>query len=141
MGKGCLLWGGVLGVVVGLSFAFYGLGPILRHFYGETQVSVGGTYEGGGLTIRVVDVLDGNVTYSGATLVQLAVTGDRERGWSADEFRLQLTGIEEWRTPLNSPIQLPGTGEAKITLDFGPLEGAQPEALHLTSPRVRFALR
>ncbi|MEO6398546.1 MAG: hypothetical protein ABIP13_08770, partial [Tepidiformaceae bacterium] len=35
--KGCLIWGAVLGIVVGATFAFYALPPILRHFYGETH--------------------------------------------------------------------------------------------------------
>ena len=35
---GCLVWGAVLGVVVGGMFAAYGLKPILRHYYGQATL-------------------------------------------------------------------------------------------------------
>ena len=140
IGKGCLLWGAVLGIVFGLTFAFYGLGPILRHFYGEAHVGVGKTYDGSEFKMRVhhvrADDMIENVTY-----VAVEVTGAEGRAWTKEEFKLELDGVDEWLEP--SYINVVPSMDAsptRIALAFRPAM-SRAEALHLTSPRVRFDLR
>src|SRR5262245_854065 len=58
--SGCLITGAVLGIIFGLTFAFYGLPPILRHYYGEKHVAAGQAYTSGGRSINVVTSASGS---------------------------------------------------------------------------------
>ena len=141
VGKGCLLWGAALGIVVGLSFAFYGLGPILRHFYGEEQVAPGETYDGSNFTARVLDSAGDDFAHLNLVTVRLAVSG--ERSWEIEDFKLQHDGGKEWSLAtsaksLSDPV---GSAISILVLAFEVPPGSRAEALHLISPRIRFVLQ
>jgi hypothetical protein len=141
VGKGCLLWGGVLGVIVGLTFAFYGLGPILRHFYGEAHVGAGETYEGTNFTIGLLDSSSEDPPNPNLVRLQLAISG--ERSWVTEDFKLQHSGGKNWSAASSSET-LPdpaGSAISLLMLSFEVPSGARAEALHLGSPRVRFSLK
>ena len=50
---GCLVTGAILGIIFGLTFAFYGLPPILRHYYGEEKIEAGQAYVDGERRLQV----------------------------------------------------------------------------------------
>lgn len=146
--SGCLIWGAVLGVVVGGMFAAYGLKPILRHYYGEQKVAVGQTYSGDAKTIRVerVDTSRDNPT----SVVVLTVVTNKTWAPTADVFSLQYEGVGDWQEasavrpgsaakPLDGPLPL--AEEVSLTLEFPrPPGSGAARYLHISDPRVRFEL-
>ena len=131
VGRGCLVWGGVLGVVVGLTFAFYGLPPILRHFYGERQVMQGEWLSTRTLSIQVatVEQID---TYSGAERIVVVTLAQSSGGVPPNErWRLEMSQRNEWVRAA------PDATELRFVIRS---EDGTPIALHLSKPRVRFEL-
>lgn len=131
VGRGCLIWGGVLGVVVGLTFAFYGLPPILRHFYGERQVMQGEWFSTRTLSIQVATVehID---TYSGAERIVVVTLAQSSSGVPPNErWQLEMSKRDEWVRAA------PDATELRFVIRS---EDGTPIALHLSKPRVRFEL-
>jgi hypothetical protein len=162
--SGCLLTGALLGIVVGATFAFYGLPPILRHFYGERHLT-GQAYDGDAKTV--------SVTYVG-TSPDLAVgvpqaffpalSGPPDSGvyvtlkvltnktWNPrlTDFSLQFTGGGDWVSAdalagidnADGRLQFPLTVETVVVFHFPkPIDaGAVPRYLHLADPLIRFEL-
>lgn len=158
--SGCLITGAILGIIVGATFAFYGLPPILRHFYGEQHIAAGATYEGDGKVIRVEAVVPNASAGS---------TGDTGQGWGAQldvtinktwdakasdfsiEFAeggdwLEATGIgldqADFSTVTSASIMFDVRRLAephKLQLVF-PARAGKPKYLHLANPRVRWEL-
>ncbi|MEP7215520.1 MAG: hypothetical protein ABI782_04655 [Anaerolineaceae bacterium] len=147
----------MLGVVVGATFAFYGLPPILRHYYGETKVAADEFYEGDAKIIRVLrvesarpDLPDGppdTVPLSYYVTVRLMTA----KTWAptVSDFSLELRGGGDWVAGVgykganpDGTIPLKLLEETEVTIRFQrPIEAsAVPRYLHLASPRVRFAL-
>ena len=155
--SGCLITGAVLGIIVGATFAFYGLPPILRHFYGEKHVAANAQYVGDAKTIRVsrIDItpdpaagLPGEM--ADKWYVTLVVTTNKTWAPVPSNFQLELTGLGDWVDAAAMAVDASGTGggialgeEVHIFLTF-PMSLSKPEAnpryLHLSDPRVRFAL-
>lgn len=155
---GCLLLGAVLGVIVGLGFALYGLKPILKHFYGEQTVAAGQAYAGDAKTIRVTyagmvpDPALGGFTSpaSGSYYVTVAVTTNKTWAPKVSDFSVQFAGVNHWQPA----VQAPGLGAADalvlklatnqlVELRFSlPTGSATATAtyLHIVDPRVRMAL-
>lgn len=158
--KGCIVLGAVLGVVVGGTFAFYGLPPILRSIYGEKHVAAGATYRGDAKELRITAVDAGSDRRGQSSdprfpadepsiSVELAVRTDKTWRPEIGDFRLELTTGGEW-----VHARAPVAGVPETALDFALSEprtlllrfpiparvDARPKALHLESPRVRFAL-
>lgn len=161
IGRGCLIWGGVLGVVVGGMFAAYGLKPILKHFYGEKTVAWSTTYTGGGKQLSIVHVTEsgsggndicapGDSDPAKVTCVEMKVVSDKDwDGLKAGSFTLQVANQHDWldatsiaghgadavhvtaNTPMTVVVHFPATVGGAVV---------QPDYLHLTSPRLRFAL-
>ena len=155
--KGCLLWGAVLGVVVGAIFAFYGLPPILRHYYGEAHVAAAEFYKGDAKLIRVLrvetvrpDLPDGPPgTVPPSYYVTLSLVTAKTWAPKASDFSLELGGVDDWVEGVayeganpDGTILLALGEEAEVTIRFPrPIEArAAPRYLHLASPRVRFEL-
>lgn len=158
-GHGCLIWGGVLGVVVGAIFAFYGLKPILKHFYGETTVAAAATYTGSGKELRITSVTSDDTNPdctpaptdpSHIICIGFAITSDAD--WpdiEVNDFSLEIANQHDWipgtalvgdggvapQVTANTPVTLSVHFPAVIGGD--PVD---PEYLHLTTPRVRFSL-
>jgi hypothetical protein len=165
--SGCLLTGAILGVIVGATFAFYGLPPILKHFYGEQHIAVGQTYTGGGKSIRVDAVLAPDPPRFGmeampAILVRITVTTDEAWTVKPSDFSLEYGNGGDWveglgiakadptalrvttgmaGPPFVFPQSQTGT-ETQSNIAFPVADAARgaPKYLHLTSPRVRFEL-
>lgn len=154
--SGCLIWGAVLGVVVGGMFAAYGLKPILRHYYGEQRVAVGQAYEGDAKVIRVVKA---GTTPCGdyqpppngrddCYEITLEVTTNKTWAPAVSAFSVEFSGVKDWvEAHLASPSTegvppFPLAEQRTIFLRFRrPVTvGAEPEYLHIAEPRVRIAL-
>ena len=144
--SGCLMLGAVLGVLVGIMFALYGLPPILRAIYGEETIAAGETYEGDGRVIRVVSV--DRVTEPELYLVTLAITSNKTWDVGRETFQLEISTQDEWIPAMEAD------GRAETSFDFvlgeprelllqfeAPLRvDARPVELHVTDPRLAFEL-
>ncbi len=144
--SGCLLLGAVLGIIVGIMFALYGLPPILRSIYGEKTVAAGETYEGDGRSIRVVSVE--RTTDPDRYRVTLDVTTNKTWDLQPDDFNLEISTAKDW-TPALPPGDDPDTSldftlgvERTLLLVFEAPQrvDAKPEKLHLEHPRLKFDL-
>jgi hypothetical protein len=161
IGRGCLIWGGVLGVVVGAAFAFYGLKPILKHFYGEKTVAWSTTYTGGGKQLAVTGVTHsgsggdaackpGDADPASVTCVAMKVVSNK--GWdglNASDFTLQVADQHDWLKATSiaghgaEAVHVTANTPSTVVVHFPATVGraaVQPDYLHLTSPRLRFAL-
>lgn len=155
--KGCLIWGAVLGVIVGATFAFYGLPPILKHYYGETKVAADEFYKGDAKLIRVLRVesvrpgLPDGSTDTGplSYYVTLSIMSAKTWAPAVSDFSLEFTSGGDWVEGVayngaNADGSIPLTlgDEAEVTIRFPrPIEAsAAPRYLHLAEPRVRFSL-
>ena len=154
--SGCLIWGAVLGVIVGGMFAAYGLKPILRHYYGEQRIALGQTFEGDARTIRVVHAgterPEAFQHPAGARddgyYVTLKITTNKTWSPAITSFAVEFSGVDDW---VEAGAAVPSTG-ASIPFPLGEqrtiylrfarpvIVGAEPEYLHIASPRVRFEL-
>lgn len=151
---GCLLTGAILGIIVGATFAFYGLPPILKHFYGEKHIAAGAVYTGDAKVIRVTgagttpDIQDAErFSTPGTTWVTLSVTTNKTWLPALTDFSLQFDGVGSW-VPASSvasgaeqPLQFPLAEERSVSLSFPVPNGdATPRYLHVADPRIRFEL-
>lgn len=143
---GCLLTGAILGIIVGLTFAFYGLPPILRSIYGETTVAYGETYneDARQMTVlrseRVEDEFE----------VEMRIRSNRTWDVDYDHWSLEISGHDDWIEALPPDPARPETGmdfplgEERILLLRFPAPAdaaAEPLELHLTDPRLGFELQ
>lgn len=140
---GCMAWGAVLGVLVGIMLAIYALPPILKSIYGTEQVAAGEALEDGGLTLRATGVREVESGPAGA--VEVTLEGSSVEGWDdrGREWTLELSGGERLPVLRDSVTTLRAAGEpAEFVLTFPrlPTQTAAPLYLHLSSPRVRFDL-
>jgi hypothetical protein len=155
---GCLLLGATLGIVVGLGFAFYGLKPILKHFYGEKTVAVGQAYTGDAKNIRVTyngvapDPALGGFAHADPSsyYVTLAITTDKTWSPKVSDFSVQFAGVGNWP----QAVEAPGAAAADtLAFELGkprilelrfprPTDkpGAVATYFHISAPRVRIAL-
>ncbi len=138
-------------------FAYYGLPPILRHFYGETHVASDEFYKGDAKLIRVLriesvrpDLADGAPdTVPLSYYVTLSIVSAKTWMPRVSDFSLQFSGGGDWVEGVaykgandDGTIPLTLGDEAAVTIRFPrPVEAsATPKYLHLTTPRVRFEL-
>ena len=151
---GCLLTGAILGIIVGATFAFYGLPPILKHFYGEKHIAAGASYTEDAKVIRVTGTgslpeIENAERFSqrGSTWVTLSVTTNKTWTPALTDFSLQFDGVESW-VPAASAVsgsqealQFPLAEERSVSLSFPVPNGdATPKYLHVADPRIRFEL-
>lgn len=158
--SGCLMWGAVLGVLVGIMVGVYALPPILRHYYGETKVAPDEFYRGDGKAIRVESLGQASEPLGEAAagtrredfFVSIVVVSDAPWSPRATDFSLEFEGVEDWQQAVDAKVggeplaTIPPATEAKVQLHFVvelPPENfptLKAEALHLSDPRVRFAV-
>jgi hypothetical protein len=147
----------VLGIIVGATFAFYGLPPILRHYHGEKHITASAEYVGDARTISVVrsdTSPDPEAASSGAQpgghFLTLRVTTNKTWTPLPADFQIQFEGVSGWVEAAALAVDHSSvTGgvalgqEVHVFLTF-PLPAAKPDAkplyLHISNPRVRFAL-
>jgi hypothetical protein len=161
---GCLLTGAILGIIVGATFAFYGLPPILKHFYGEQHIAIGQTYTGDAKVVSVQDIAPRDVQPNSgqqtirATVVRITVTTNKTWEPKPSDFSLEYEHGTDWVPAIalnfaslsgpdsSSPPVLFGQrqlgNETHIDVAFPVADSSRgaPEYLHLADPRVRFAL-
>jgi hypothetical protein len=155
---GCLITGALLGIIVGATFAFYGLPPILKHFYGEQHVAAGQAYAGDAKTIRVTSAALQTVktpTGDSAPLFVVELTVATNKTWTlnASDVTLQFPGGGDWQkaeSVASADGQRPGPAveflpadlgtETRLRVVFKPINAAGPTYLHIADPLVRFAL-
>lgn len=164
--SGCLITGAVLGIIVGATFAFYGLPPILRHFYGEQHVAAGQVFEGDAKTVSVSYVgFDPDPASSEVVAVQrvpgwfyltLDVTTNKTWRPKVSDFSVQFSGVGDWveadrahavgsgggLDPVDGQLDFPLGERVALFLRFPrPIEaGATPRYLHIAAPLLRFEL-
>ena len=167
--SGCLLTGAILGIIVGATFAFYGLPPILKHFYGEEHIAIGQPYVGDAKTITA-DFAEPrdiqptpNVQTVRAMVVLITVTTNKTWTPTSADFSIEYGDGGNWvdaigvnyADPSAAPVR-PGAPphapvdfdqsqlgvKTQLAISFPIVEASRgdPTYLHLTSPRVRFAL-
>ena len=152
---GCLITGALLGIIVGATFAFYGLPPILKHFYGEQHVAAGQPYSGDAKTIRVASAGIQTEAGDGGTVfvVELAVETNKTWTLNASDVTLQFPGGGDWQKAESigsadglhpgpafafRPVDL--ATEVRLRVVFKPGNAGVPTYLHLADPLIRFAL-
>lgn len=155
-----LVWGAVLGVLVGLMVGVYALPPILRHYYGETKVAADEFYSGDGKLVKVVNLGQASEPLGEAAAGMrredffVSVTVLSKDAWSpaASSFTLEFPGVKDWIQAVEATVN----GERLATIEAGvettvslhfivelPRDNfpeLKAEALHLSDPRVRFAI-
>jgi len=154
--SGCLMWGGVLGVLVGIMVGVYALPPILRHYYGEEKVAAGESYRGDGKVIRIDSLGQAPEPLGEAAsgmrrfdfFVALVVTTEDEWRPKPTDFSLAFKELDDWKRASDAPSEerllAPPGGQGSFQLHFivevprDETEQLTPEALHLSDPRVRF---
>lgn len=142
--SGCLAWGAVLGVLVGIMVGLYALPPILKSIYGVEQVAAGETFEDGGRTLRVLRITTIEREPAGGVEVVLAVEAGEAWTSPAGDWSLELEDGERLDlvgAPPDGFVAEAGS-PTEFALTFARLPGldAEPRYLHLSSPRVRFDL-
>ncbi|MDZ7729273.1 MAG: hypothetical protein U5Q44_14395 [Dehalococcoidia bacterium] len=142
---GCMAWGAVLGILVGVMFALYGLPPILRAIYGPETVAAGETYQGDAKSLTVTGVAQAGGEYR----VELQARTNRTWDLTGETWQLEVEGQDEWIPALAAD---PDQAETSFDFELGeermlllrfpvPDGGGEPQVLHLDDPRVRFELQ
>jgi hypothetical protein len=152
------MWGGVLGVLVGIMVGVYALPPILRHYYGEEKVAAGESYRGEGKVIRIDAIGQASDPLGEAApgmrrfdfFVSVVILTEDEWRPPLTHFAAEFKEIEDWQeadlasSGDEQSILVLAREESEIELHFVvelPLDEAEQltlEALHLSDPRVRF---
>lgn len=155
-----LLWGAVLGILAGIMVGVYALPPILRHYYGETKVAADEFYSGEGKLIRVVNLGQASEPLGEAAAgmrredVFVSITIVSKDAWSPAPaaFSLEFAGVHDWVQATEATVDgerltviNPGA-ETTVALHFvvelakDTFPELKAKALHLSDPRVRFAI-
>ncbi len=155
-----LVWGAVLGVLAGLMLGVYALPPILRHYYGETKVAADEYYSGEGKLMKVVNIGQASEPLGEAAagmrredyFVSISVVSKETWAPAPALFSVEFAGVHDWvqakeATVDGEPLRSIAPGvETEVSLHFVvelPRETfpeLKPKALHLSDPRVRFAI-
>ena len=158
---GCVVTGAVLGVLVGIMVGIYALPPILRNIYGETKVAADEFYRGDARLIRVASAGRTSEPLGDPSpgmrrqdfFVQLTIRSNKTWSLVVTDFTLELEGVKDWikaagATTNGEPgLNIPLAEEVSVQLHFivevptGSSATLAAAALHLSNPRVRFALQ
>jgi len=156
--SGCLLWGGVLGVLVGIMVGIYALPPILKHYYGETVVGVNEAYRAEGKSVVLLDVSQASEPLGEAPagmrredfFAYLEVHSDAAWQLEATDFTLEFKELDDWQKateatvagqPLTTVIRHYETTielHWVVELPLDEVDSLTVEAVHLSDPRVKF---
>ncbi|MEO8539010.1 MAG: hypothetical protein ABI577_04655 [bacterium] len=158
--NGCLMWGAILGILAGIMVGVYALPPILRHYYGEAHVAADEFYSGDGKAIRIEKLGQASEPLGEAAAGMrredffASITVVTNASWSPrpTDFSLQFKGVKHWEQAADAKVNgqplteiVPG-GETTVELHFvvelpsDAFPELEAEALHLSDPRVRFAI-
>ena len=155
-GRGCLIVGGILGVVAGVVLGLLGLPPLLNALFSGEPVGFDETYEGNGRVITILSLERGPDVLRGlpggetaGVAIRLSVTA--RRTWEVEPrfFQLELTTGGRWVDAAPPVDALPETsldfplGESReLLLQFPipPGREGDPKYLHLSDPNIKFEL-
>ena len=133
----------ILGVIVGIPLGVFGLPALLNVFFDEPTVPVDGSWSEDGLIIWV-ESWEVDETHPEVVTVTLALRATETSTVDLDGVELELSEGDAiaLRWP-SEPSVIEAGFEARITLNFDLTDAeadAEPRALRLTDPKVRFAL-
>jgi hypothetical protein len=143
---GCIMTGAILGIVVGAIFAFYGLPPLLRSFYGETRVDFGETYRGDARMITVLSSERSDDEY----VLEVRIRSNKTWDTGPADWKLEISTQRDWIEAKPADLSDPDTSfdfplgvERTLLLRFPATTRVDTElvALHLADPHVRFDLQ
>ena len=133
----------ILGVIVGIPLGVLGLPALLNVFFDEPTIPVGGSWSEDGLIIWVQSYeLDDTQPRTLAVTLEFRAT----EAVTVDLKGVELELSEGDPIPLEAPgepYEFPQGFDVRITLNFdlsGVEDDAEPRAVRLTDPKVRFAL-
>lgn len=133
----------ILGVIVGIPLGVFGLPALLNVFFDEPTIPFGGAFSEDGLTIWVEQYIDGQGPPRFVE-VTLAVRGTWDWPLSHEGVELELSeGDPVAVRSVTTPEGLQDGRLGRIVLQFLLPEaqvGAEPIAVRLADPKVRFAL-
>lgn len=146
VGRGCLVAGAVLGVIVGALVAFFGYPWVLRTFFAEEVVAPGGVFEGDAKVLRLLRYERDEE--SRVLNVWLSVRTNKTWRPGPENFYLSVRGERHPVEALPPDPALPETtlefqlGQERTLLLRFPLPNpdAVPEAVRLAEPSIRFEL-
>lgn len=159
--SGCLVTGAVLGVLVGIMVGLYALPPILRNIYGETKVAAGEVYRADGKVISLAAAARAPDPVGDPSagmrredfFVDLTVRSNKTWDPLITDFTIEVDGVKDWikaadATTNGEPgLRIPLAEEVTVRLHFivevpaASTASLAAEAVHLSDPRVRFALQ
>ena len=159
--SGCLITGAVLGVLVGIMVGLYALPPILRNIYGETRVAFGEVYRGDGKVISLDSAVRAPDPVGEPSpgmrredfFVDLTIRSNKTWDPLVTDFTIEIEGVKDWikaasATTNDAPgLFLPLGEEVNVRLHFvvevpaASTASLAAEAVHLSDPRLRFALQ
>ena len=141
--RGFFRWAAILGVIIGIPLGVLGIPPLLNVFFDEPTVPVNGAYSEDGLTLWVEQYIDGQGPPRFVE-VTLAVRGTRDWTFSHEGIELELSAGDPVAVrSVTTPEALQDGRLGRIVLQFLLPEaqvGAEPIAVRLPEPKVRFAL-
>ena len=139
---GCLVIGAVLGIIAGVLFVLFGVGPLLNFLFPTETIAAGDAYHNDKLTLRV-DSIAPAADDDSAYVIHLAV--DAKSSWNLEESRFVVKfadGREVEANPAgpDGPLNRVPQGASTLSLTFPAGTAARPETLHLSEPPVKFEL-
>lgn len=155
-GRGCLIAGGILGVVAGIVLGLLGLPPLLNALFSGEPIGFDDTYEGNGRVISILSLEQGPDVLRGlpggetaGVAIRLEVTA--RRTWEVDPrfFQLELTSGGRWIDAAAPVEAIPETSlefvvgqtrELLLQFPVPPGREGEPKYLHLSDPNVKFGL-
>ena len=152
---GCLWVGGIVGVLVGIVFVFFGVPPLLNFLFPSETIEVGETYEDDKLSLRVLSVvrdeLEKEPLSDAAYVIRLSVVAASSWSTHYDNFVLVLEDGTEVRSeplftrpPLDerpTSAKVPqGNSILELIFSNGEPTLSPPDSLHLEEPPVKFEL-
>lgn len=145
---GCLTLGAILGIVAGILFVLFGVGPLLDFLFPTETIAVGSTYHDDKLTLKVNEVellVFPSLPEQRGFLVRMAV--DARSSWNLEESRFVLKledgrEIDGYASHEGGKLGRVPQGASVVELVFvtGRENPPRPEALHISEPAVKFKL-
>jgi len=144
--RGFFRWAAILGVIVGIPLGVLGIPPLLNVFFDEPTVPVNGAYSEDGLTVWVESQRYDDAPPRALTVILAVRITEGAPGWSLDLAAVELELSDGDPIPpahVQSPAIIEYNRLARFTLHFELAdadEDAEPVAVRLAEPKVRFAL-
>jgi hypothetical protein len=151
---GCIAMGGILGVIAGALFVFFGLPPLLDAFFGPADIAAGHAYSAEAKSITVESVAESPGFRAepppGPRMYVVSLRVRTNVSWhpALKDFELELQGGGSSISALPPSPDVPSTdltvtlGQERVLILRFPVSSADhaPRALRLRDPNLRFLL-